>query len=84
MILQISASSMTAQVTIDKAFVITEAAMIWRMFIGQSLSNLTNWLKTLGDGEVFTFILMDDGLHVPVKSKSQMRRMMHVNKAATR
>lgn len=75
--LWISASSMTGKVTVNTELTILDSAMIWKMFRGQPVSNLVNWLKTLGDGLVQVVWLSDENGEVPITSRSEMRRFAH-------
>ena len=78
--LQISSPTMTGFVEVDTELVITNSAMIWKIFWKQPLSNLTNWLKGFGEGEVKIFWLKDNGKVIPVKSRSELRRFTHASK----
>jgi len=71
--LWISTASMTGKVTVTTEMTITDSAMIWKMFRGQSIHNLLNWLRTLGDRKVEIFWLSDSG-EIPVNSSSELRR----------
>jgi hypothetical protein len=67
---------MTGQVTVSIHGIITKAAMIWKMFVGQSVNNLTNWLERVSDGDVKVYWLSDEGV-IPVNSRSELRRFAH-------
>jgi len=71
--LWISTASMTGQVSVNTEMTITDSAMIWKMFRGQPIHNLLNWLRTLGDKKVAIFWLSDKG-EIPVNSSSELRR----------
>ena len=74
--LWISTASMTGKVSVNTEMTILDSAMIWKMFRGQPIHNLLNWLRTLGDRKVKIFWLSDKG-EIPVNSSSELRRFAH-------
>lgn len=67
---------MTGMIEVNAELTITDSAMIWKMFRGQPVSNLINWMQRLSE-DVRIFVLDVGDKPIPIVSKSEMRRFAH-------